>query len=77
MIVEIWAALAGPPSLPPAVVERLSRAIQSVLTDKDYSERRAKLGDVTVPYQSPAEFARFLAAEDERYRTLAAGLKLE
>lgn len=77
VVVEIWAALAGPPQLPTAVVERISRAVQAVLTDKDFSERRAKLGDMTVPYQTPAEFGRFLMAEDERYRSLATGLKLE
>jgi tripartite-type tricarboxylate transporter receptor subunit TctC len=75
--VEIWAAIAGPPGLPAAVVERLSAAVQAVLTDRDFTERRAKLGDMAVPWSPPAAFARFLAAEDERYRTLASGLKLE
>ena len=75
--VEIWAALAGPPGLPAPVVDRLSRAVQEVLADKAFSERRAKLGDMAVPFAPPAEFARFLQAEDERYRALASGLKLE
>jgi tripartite-type tricarboxylate transporter receptor subunit TctC len=75
--IEIWAGLAGPPGLPAPVVERLSRAVQEVLTDKDFSERRAKLGDVAVPWAPAAEFGRFLVAEDERYRALASGLKLE
>ncbi len=75
--VEIWAALAGPPSLPAAVVERLNRAVQAALTDPAYSERRARSGDVTVPPASAAAFGAFLLAEDERYRTLATGLKLE
>lgn len=75
--VEIWAALAGPPKLPTAVVERLSKAVQELLNDKDFTERRAKQGDVAPPWASPAEFGRFLAAEDERYRQLATGLKLE
>ena len=77
VVVEIWAALAGPPNMPAAVVERLSRAVQAVLTDKEYTDRRAKMGDMAVPYQTPAEFGRFLQAEDERYRALATGLKLE
>jgi tripartite-type tricarboxylate transporter receptor subunit TctC len=77
VVVEIWAALAGPPNMPAAVVERISRAVQPVLTDKEYTDRRAKMGDMAVPYQTPAEFGRFLQAEDERYRALATGLKLE
>ena len=75
--VEIWAALAGPPALPAPVVDRLSRALQDLLNDRDFNERRAKLGDTAVPYPPPAEFGRFLLAEDERYRSLATGLKLE
>jgi len=75
--IEIWAALAGPPKLPPAVVDTLSRAVQSLLTDKAFIERRAKGGDQTPPFESPADFARFLAAEEQRYRGLATGLKLE
>ena len=75
--VEIWAALAGPPGLPAAVVDRLSAALKDVLGDKDFAERRAKMGDMAVPYATPAEFGRFVQEEDERYRALATGLKLE
>ncbi len=75
--IEIWAALAGPPKLPAAVLEILSRAAQSLLTDKAFIERRAKNGDQTPPFEVPAEFGRFLASEEQRYRTLATGLKLE
>jgi tripartite-type tricarboxylate transporter receptor subunit TctC len=59
------------------VVDRLSRAVQEMLADKAFAERRAKQGDMAVPFAPPAEFGRFLQAEDERYRTLASGLKLE
>lgn len=75
--VEIWAAIAGPKGLPPAVTERLSKAVKTVLEDRAFVERRAKLGDMAVPFQTPAEFGAFLAAEDARYRSLATGLKLE
>ena len=75
--VEIWAAIAGPKGLPAPVVERLSQAIRTVLEDREFSERRARQGDMTVPHRSPAEFTAFLAAEDSRYRVLATGLKLE
>lgn len=75
--IEIWAALAGPPGLPAAVVERLNAAVRAVLTDPAYIERRARSGDTSVPPTTAAEFGQFLRAEEERYRALAAGLKLE
>lgn len=75
--VEIWAGVAGPAGLPAPVLERLHRTLQEVVTDREFTERRAKMGDMAVPPGSAAEFARFLAAEDERYRGLATGLKLE
>ena len=75
--VEIWAGLLGPAGMPAAVVDRISRAVREVLEDKEYSERRARSGDMTVPWQPPADFAQFLKNEDERYRSLATGLKLE
>jgi tripartite-type tricarboxylate transporter receptor subunit TctC len=75
--IEIWAALAGPPRLPPAIVERLNAAVRETLLDKDFSERRAKLGDMPVPPTSAAEFGRFLQAEEALYTSLASGLKRE
>ena len=75
--IEIWAALAGPPKLPASVVDAIARATSGLLTDKAFIERRAKMGDQTPPVESPAEFARFLAAEEQRFRTLATGMKLE
>ncbi len=74
---EIWAALAGPPKLPAPVVEAISRAVQALLTDKAFIEKRARNGDLTPPFQAPAEFARFMASEEQRFRTLATGMKLE
>lgn len=77
VVTEIWAGIAGPSGLPPAVVNRLSQAVKAVLTDAAYVERRAKSGDTSVPFAPPAEFGRFLLAEDARYRELATGMKLE
>ncbi len=75
--VDIWAGIAGPAGLPAAVVERLSQAVKNVLEDPRYIEQRAKTGDSSVPFAPPAEFGKFLLAEDARYRELATGLKLE
>lgn len=77
VVTEIWAGIAGPAGMSPAVVDRLSQAVKAVLNDTAYVERRAKSGDTSVPYAPPAEFGRFLLAEDARYRELATSMKLE
>jgi tripartite-type tricarboxylate transporter receptor subunit TctC len=75
--VEIWAALAGPPGLPAAVVSRISAAAREVLDDRVFTERRAKMGDIAVPWESPESFANYLKAQEATYRNLATGLKLQ
>jgi tripartite-type tricarboxylate transporter receptor subunit TctC len=75
--VEIWAALAGPPGLPAAVVSRISAAAREVLDDRAFTERRAKMGDIAVPWESPESFANYLKAQEATYRNLATGLKLQ
>lgn len=68
VVVEIWTALAGPPHLPSAVVDRISKAVQAILADKDFTERRAKMGDMAVPFMPPGEF---WALPDQRGRSLS------
>ena len=75
--VEVWASIAGPPSLPPAIVDKLNRALQEALADPVFRDARTKLGDTLAPPARAEEFARFLVAEDARYRRLAVGMKLE
>lgn len=75
--VEIWAALAGPSGLPAAVVSRISSASKEVLEDQAFTARRAKMGDIAVPWASPADFGAYLKAQEATYRTLATGLKLQ
>jgi tripartite-type tricarboxylate transporter receptor subunit TctC len=74
---QIWAGIAGPAGLPPDVVDKLNATVRDVLQDKDFNERRIRNGDLPVGAVSAAEFGRFLAAEAEKFRSLAAGMKLE
>jgi tripartite-type tricarboxylate transporter receptor subunit TctC len=75
VVIEIWAAIAAPGKLPPAVAEKLHAAAMDVLRDKEFSERRTRLGDMPAPPATLAEFGRFLAQEEARFASLAAGLK--
>lgn len=75
VVIEIWAAIAAPGKLPPAIAEKLHAAVMDVLRDKEFSERRMKMGDMPAPQASLAEFARFLSVEETRFASLASGLK--
>lgn len=74
---QIWAGISGPPRLPAAVVETLNATVRDILLDKEFNERRIRNGDLPVTPISAAEFGRFLAAEVEKFRALATGMKLE
>ena len=70
-----WTALIGPAGLPPAVVARLSAALSDVLADAELKRRFAALGQDVVP-RKPEDTRRFVAAESERYKAVAAGAKM-
>ena len=74
---QIWAGIGGPAGLPADIVERLNAAVRDILVDKDFNERRLKNGDLPVTPLSAAEFGKFLAAETDKFRKLATGMKLE
>lgn len=75
VMIEIWAAIAAPGKLPTPIAEKLHATAMDMLRDKEFSERRIKLGDMPAPLATLAEFGRFLAAEETRFASLAAGLK--
>jgi tripartite-type tricarboxylate transporter receptor subunit TctC len=73
-----WNGVVAPAKTPKAVIERLNREIIAVLKEPQVSERMAKsalepIGD------TPAEFARYLRAEADKWSKLvkAAGIKAE
>lgn len=74
---QIWAGIGGPPGLPAPVVETLNATVREILLDKEFNERRVRNGDLPVTPMSAAEFGRFLAAEVDKFRALATGMKLE
>lgn len=71
VVVEIWAAIAAPGRLPAPVAEKLHAVAMELLRDKEFSERRMKLGDMPVPPASMEELRRFIAAEERRFAALA------
>jgi tripartite-type tricarboxylate transporter receptor subunit TctC len=62
-----WFGLLGPAHLPAAVVERLSQAIHRALSRNDVRQFIEAEGAVVAP-NAPAEFARFVEADVQRWR---------
>jgi tripartite-type tricarboxylate transporter receptor subunit TctC len=75
---DSWTGLMAPAGTPPAVVARLQQEVVKMLASQDLRDRFAAMGAEGVG-STPAEFAKMLADETERYARLVreANLKLE
>ncbi len=70
MVTGAWYALVGPAGMPPEIVGYLNAKCIEVLSNEAVAGRLAASGAfVQAPY-SPAELARFMNAELERYKTI-------
>jgi tripartite-type tricarboxylate transporter receptor subunit TctC len=73
-----WQGLGAPAHTPPEVIERLNREINAGLADPGLQARIAEAG--ALPFGgSPADFAKFMASETEKWAKVvqAAGIKPE
>jgi len=62
-----WFLLAGPAGLPGEIVARLRVALAAAMAEPMVRERWVQLGLVSLGDPSPAEIARFVASEAERW----------
>ncbi|RUP31706.1 MAG: tripartite tricarboxylate transporter substrate binding protein [Curvibacter sp.] len=56
-----WNGVFGPAGLPPPVVERLNREINSVLADPEVQDKLAQIGFLVWPGATPEVFAQYVA----------------
>jgi tripartite-type tricarboxylate transporter receptor subunit TctC len=61
-----WTGIGAPRGTPPAVIDTLNREINAAMSDPDMRARFANLGVTLLP-GSPADFARHIAAETEKW----------
>jgi tripartite-type tricarboxylate transporter receptor subunit TctC len=61
-----WAGLGAPKNTPVQIVDRLNREINEALADRALQARLAHLGGTVLP-GSPADFAKLIAAETEKW----------
>ena len=67
-----------PKNTPTEIIEKLNKEINAALADAEMKARIADLGGTVLP-GSPADFAKFIAAETEKWAKVVkfAGLKPE
>ena len=73
-----WFGIAAPAATPPEIVGRLNTEINAAIADPKMKERLAVLGCLAFA-SSPAEFAKFVAADTEKWARVvrAAGIKAQ
>jgi tripartite-type tricarboxylate transporter receptor subunit TctC len=64
-----WYGIGAPKGTPAEIVERLNRELNLAFADLSMTARIAELGGTPLP-GSPADFARFIAAEVEKWRNV-------
>jgi tripartite-type tricarboxylate transporter receptor subunit TctC len=73
-----WFGVAAPAATPPEIVGRLNQEINAAMVDAQIKERLAVLGCLAFA-GSPADFAKFVAAETEKWGKVVrvAGIKAQ
>ena len=76
LVYEGWCGLWGPRGMPAEQAARLNAAVTAAAHDPTIADRMAALG-LTPLRESPADFARVIAAEIPRNRALVAAARIE
>jgi tripartite-type tricarboxylate transporter receptor subunit TctC len=76
--VDVWNGIVVPRGTPPEIVDRLNRAVNTVLADPRLIARFAELGGTPLPMRAD-EFGKLLASETEKWAKVVklAGIKPE
>jgi tripartite-type tricarboxylate transporter receptor subunit TctC len=76
--VFVWYGISAPKGTPPEVIDKLNKAVNTVLANPKVSTRLRELGGEPMP-MTPAEFGKLVAAETEKWGKVirAAHIKLE
>jgi tripartite-type tricarboxylate transporter receptor subunit TctC len=65
-----WSGLVAPKAVPSEIIDRLHKEASAALADPTIKQRIADMGG-TSPGGTPADFARFIAEETEKWRKVA------
>jgi tripartite-type tricarboxylate transporter receptor subunit TctC len=63
---NVWYGISAPKDTPPEIVDKLNRAVNTVLANPELKARIAQLGGAPMP-MTPAEFGQLVARETEKW----------
>lgn len=66
-----WFAVVAPAGTPAAVIQKLNKEINALLTDADVAQRMATIGPLAEALGGPEQLGGFLNAEHERWSAVA------
>jgi len=62
-----WIGFGAPRDTPAAIIDTLNKTINEAVADPAIKARLMDLGGLVMPPNSPAEFAKFIATETEKW----------
>src|SRR5690625_4982970 len=68
-VLEAWFSIIGPAEMPADIVEKLTEAMEEVITSEEFTEKMAQLG-ANASYKSPAEVAKIVEEDLEKWETV-------
>ncbi len=74
-----WVGFGAPKNTPAAIIDMLNKEFNAAIADPAIKKRLAELGAVAMPPNSPADFAKYMADDAEKWAKVVkfAGLKPE
>lgn len=72
-----WWGYGAPAGTPPAVIQKLERAIKAAVSSPRYQAMLASTGSIPMPVDSPAKFQEFIDKDREKWAAAIRPLKLE
>ena len=67
--ITMWRGVLAPKDTPPAMVTQIHDIFKKCMDDPEFKKKADELS-VELKYLDPADFGKFLTAEDERYKNL-------
>ena len=62
-----WIGFGAPKGMPPAIIDTLNKAINAAVADPAVKGHLVDLGALVMPPNTPAEFAKFIAADTDKW----------